>query len=248
MAIAIITGGAQGIGKQIALSLLQKNYQLAIADIDPEAGNEILHELNAGTNAMFIPCDVSKEDQVQNVVKRTLESFGRIDLLVNNAGISINKHLTELSLEEWKKVMDTNVTSAFLFSKYCAPSLTQNKGTIINICSTRAFMSEANTEAYSASKGAIYSLTHAMAVSLGPAVRVNSISPGWIEVSELQKKSRRNTPVLSAEDHSQHPCGRVGNAKDIANMVLFLASSENGFITGQNFVIDGGMTRKMIYV
>ena len=109
-------------------------------------------------------------------------------------------------------------------------------------------MSEANTEAYSASKGGIFALTHALAVSLGPDIRVNSISPGWIEVSELKKSSQRSSPVLSEADHLQHPSGRVGKATDISSTILFLINPENTFITGQNFIIDGGMTRKMIYV
>jgi len=109
-------------------------------------------------------------------------------------------------------------------------------------------MSEKDTEAYTASKGGIFALTHSLAVSLGPDIRVNSISPGWIEVSELKKKSERKAPVLSEQDHLQHPAGRVGKTTDISSMILFLISPENSFITGQNFIIDGGMTKKMIYV
>ena len=135
----------------------------------------------------------------------------------------------------------------FLFAKQALAHLQAAQGSIVNIASTRALMSEANTEAYSASKGAIVALTHALAVSLGPKVRVNCISPGWIETSEWRRSSVRHAPELREIDHSQHPAGRVGIPEDIASMVSFLISSENGFITGQNFVIDGGMTRKMIY-
>ena len=122
------------------------------------------------------------------------------------------------------------------------------KGSIINISSTRTFQSEPNTEAYSASKGGILALTHSLAISLGPEIKVNCISPGWIDVSGIKKKSKANQIELSEADHSQHPAGRVGKPEDIANMVLFLLNPENDFITGQNFIIDGGMTRKMIYV
>ncbi|MBU0910682.1 MAG: SDR family oxidoreductase, partial [Proteobacteria bacterium] len=134
-----------------------------------------------------------------------------------------------------------------LFAKYAVPHLRLAHGNIINIASTRALQSEAHTEAYSASKGGLVALTHALAVSLGPAIRVNCISPGWIEVGKWRKNKSRHPPALSAQDHQQHPAGRVGTPHDIAAMVAFLISGEAGFITGQNFVIDGGMTRKMIY-
>jgi NAD(P)-dependent dehydrogenase (short-subunit alcohol dehydrogenase family) len=135
-----------------------------------------------------------------------------------------------------------------LCSKYAYPYLKKEKGVIINIASTRAFMSEPNTEAYSASKGGIYALTHALAISLGPDIRVNCISPGWIEVSEWKKKSLRKPAELTELDHKQHPAGRVGRPEDIASLVLYLISDEAGFITGANFIVDGGMTRKMIYL
>jgi NAD(P)-dependent dehydrogenase (short-subunit alcohol dehydrogenase family) len=141
-----------------------------------------------------------------------------------------------------------NLTGAFLCAKYAAPHLRKNGGSIVNVASTRAFMSERHTEAYSASKGGLFALTHALAVSLGPEVRVNSISPGWIETSELRKRSARTPARLSAQDHSQHPAGRVGNAEDVAALALFLLDPGNSFVTGQNFVVDGGMTKKMIYV
>ena len=153
-----------------------------------------------------------------------------------------------LTLQEWNKVLAVNLTGAFLCAKYAARHLKEAKGSIINICSTRAQMSEPNTEAYTASKGGIYALTHAMAVSLGPEVRVNSISPGWIDVSMNKKSSIRKPEKLTGMDHLQHPAGRVGQGEDIARMIEFLMAPKNNFITGQNFVVDGGMTKKMIYV
>ncbi len=245
---AIITGGAQGIGFQTAETLLQHNYQVVIADVDKDAGEEAMVSLRPHGKVHFVQVDISKEDDVTRLVDQTVELFGGIDVLVNNAAISINKCIEELSLFEWNKVMGINLTGAFLCSKYAVPHLRRAHGSIINMCSTRAFMSEKNTEAYSASKGGIFALTHAMAASLGPDIRVNSISPGWIEVSGLKKESERKTPILTDQDHLQHPAGRVGKATDISSMVLFLVSPENSFITGQNFVVDGGMTRKMIYV
>jgi NAD(P)-dependent dehydrogenase (short-subunit alcohol dehydrogenase family) len=141
----------------------------------------------------------------------------------------------------------TNLTGMFLTTKHAAAELRKGRGAIVNIASTRALQSEPNTEAYAASKGGIVALTHALAMSLGPAVRVNCISPGWIDVSEWKKPSQRKAAELRPEDHAQHPAGRVGTPLDIGKLALYLLSSDAGFITGQNFVVDGGMTRKMIY-
>ncbi|MCS7202320.1 MAG: SDR family oxidoreductase [Dictyoglomus sp.] len=246
--VAIITGGGQGIGKAIAKKFLENNIQVVIAEIDESAGKEVEEEYSSIGNIKFIKTDVSKEEDVKNMVEETINIFGKINYLINNAGISINKHITELSLEEWNKVIGVNLTGAFLCAKYAYPYLKKEKGVIINIASTRAFMSEPNTEAYSASKGGIYALTHALAISLGPDIRVNCISPGWIEVSEWKKRALRRAPELTEIDHKQHPVGRVGKPEDIANLVYFLISDEAGFITGANFIVDGGMTRKMIYL
>ncbi len=244
---AIVTGGGQGIGSVIAISLFEEGYQVAVFEVDPEAGKEISEDINAPDRFLFIETDVSNEMQVIRSMEETAEKFGSIDILINNAAISRNKPLQDLSVNEWRRVIDVNLTGAFICSKYAAPYLKKAEGSIINICSTRAFMSEPNTEAYSASKGGIFSLTHALAMSLGPDVRVNSISPGWIDVTRLKKKKDRNPYQFRKIDHEQHPAGRVGNAEDIASMVLFLIDKKNSFINGQNFTIDGGMTIKMIY-
>lgn len=248
MKTAIITGGAQGIGRQVSETLLKNGYQVTIAEKDADAGKEAVEYLQHFGSVLFIPCDISLEKDVKKIFDETIGHFGQLDVLINNAAIMIHKPVTELTLEEWNQVIGTNLTGAFLCSKYAAPHLKKTRGNIINMSSTRAFMSEKDTESYSASKGGIYALTHALAISLGPEVRVNCISPGWIEVSDLKKSSLRKDPQLSAEDHLQHPAGRVGRATDISSMILFLISPENSFITGQNFIIDGGMTRKMMYV
>lgn len=246
---AIVTGGAQGIGKAITQRLLHEGWAVMIADVDEEAGREAVDALRDLGSVRFTMCDVADEAQVRAMVDETCRAFGGIDLLVNNAGIGINKPITDLSLAEWRRVIDVNLTGAFLCAKYAAPALRERAGAIVNIASTRALMSEPHTEAYAASKGGIVALTHALAMSLGPEVRVNCISPGWIEVSAWKKHSQRHMPVLSEQDHRQHPVGRVGTPEDIAAMVSFLAAgATSGFITGQNFVVDGGMTRKMIYV
>jgi NAD(P)-dependent dehydrogenase (short-subunit alcohol dehydrogenase family) len=246
--VAIVTGGGQGIGKAIAKRLLELKNRVVIAEIDEEAGIETQQELGALGDVQFIRTDIACEADSLQLAQQTHERFGRIDILINNAAIAKRKPLLELGLEEWNEVISVNLTGAFLCCKFCIPYLRHAKGSIINISSTRALMSEPNTEAYSASKGAVIALTHAMAMSLGPDVRVNCVSPGWIEVSDWQKKRSRQVPGLRPEDHSQHPSGRVGKPEDVAGMVSFLVSAEAGFITGQNFIIDGGMTRKMTYL
>jgi NAD(P)-dependent dehydrogenase (short-subunit alcohol dehydrogenase family) len=152
-----------------------------------------------------------------------------------------------LELEQWQRRIDVNLTGAFLMAKHSIPHLRQRRGSIVNIASTRALQSEPNSEAYAATKGGLLALTHALAMSLGPDVRTNSISPGWIDVRAWQANAPSEPQPLSATDHEQHPSGRVGKPEDVAAMVAYLVSPDARFVTGQNFVIDGGMTRKMIY-
>lgn len=242
----IITGGAQGIGKIIAQELLQNNYCISVFDNDKEALTEF--ELEIGNEyCSFYHVDVSKEKEVMLVINESYKRNKNIYGLINNAAIAINKPISELVLEEWQQVINTNLTGTFLCSKHALPYLKESKGCIINMASTRAFQSEPNTEAYSASKGGIFALTHSLAMSAAHNVRVNCISPGWIDVSAIKKKSSAHQIDLSKEDHEQHPAGRVGNGLDIARTVLFLLDKKNDFITAQNFVVDGGMTKKMIY-
>jgi NAD(P)-dependent dehydrogenase (short-subunit alcohol dehydrogenase family) len=243
--VAIVTGGAQGIGRGISMFFYNKDIQVIAVDLDEEAGLELQSML---PGVYFIKADVGDEHEVFEAVNETIRQFGQLDYLINNAGISINKPIETLSLDEWNRVLSTNLTSVFLFAKHAASWLKKTKGSIVNIASTRAFMSEANTEAYSATKGGVVALTHALAISLGPEVRVNSVSPGWIEVSDYQKSANRQIPVHSEADRIQHPVGRVGRPDDIADFVYYLISRADSFITGQNFTIDGGMTKKMIYV
>ena len=247
--VALVTGGAQGIGRAIAQRFLQGGMNVVIADCDAAACEETEAALSPLGGVAAIPCDVSVENDVKNVISRVSDRFGRLDTLVCNAGITPpGIPVTGLSLEQWRRVIDVNLTGCFLCVKYAVPLLEQSNGSIITMASTRHLQSEPHTEPYSASKGGIVALTHALAISLGPKIRVNCISPGWIETADWKKQGSRSTPNLTAKDHAQHPAGRVGTPPDIAAMAVFLASPEAGFITGQNFVIDGGMTRKMIYV
>jgi NAD(P)-dependent dehydrogenase (short-subunit alcohol dehydrogenase family) len=240
--VVVVTGGARGIGKCIALTYAEHGAKVVVADRLPDEGQQVLQKiLERGTQGMFQETDVSDPKQIQTLMEKTVQTFGCIDILINNAGITCWKSPYELSVEEWDIVLHTNLRSVFLCSREAAKSMRlHGGGVIVNIASTRALMSEPNSEAYAASKGGILALTHALAVSLGPdGIRVNAISPGWIETGDVSQ--------LREIDHLQHPVGRVGTPEDIARACLFLTHPDNGFLTGENLVVDGGMTRKMIY-
>lgn len=237
--VALVTGGERGIGRAIVERLLGEGYRVLVAGIDADAAAALTASAPA-QRLRFVRCDVGVENEVAAAVAQVLEWTGRLDLLVANAGIADPHGTTpeELSLDQWERVLRTNLTGAFLCAKHGLPALKRSRGSLVFIASTRALMSEPQTEAYAASKGGLVALAHALAVSAGPAVRVNAISPGWIHLGESSE--------LSSEDHAQHPVGRVGEGADIADAVLYLARA--GFVTGQNLVVDGGMTKKMIYV
>jgi NAD(P)-dependent dehydrogenase (short-subunit alcohol dehydrogenase family) len=243
---AVVTGGAQGIGRATAELLAERGYDVLIADADVEAGREAA----AATGLLFVRCDVASERSVRGCIDRTLGRFGRLDALINNAGIASPETgpVERLALREWNRRLAVNLTGMFLMAKHAARALRRARGVIVNIASTRALQSEPDTEAYAASKGGVVALTHALAVSLGPQVRVNCVSPGWIAVSALKKRAARKPVRLSRADHAQHPAGRVGRPEDVAQLVAFLVSDAAGFVTGQNYLLDGGMTKKMIYV
>jgi hypothetical protein len=185
-----------------------------------------------------VTCDVADPAAVEALVNDLHAQQGRLDALICNAGIMIRKPIAQLSPAEWSQVLGTNLTSTFLLVRAAEPLLRTAKGAVVTIASTRARMSEPDTEAYAASKGGLVALTHALAISLGPDIRVNCISPGWILT-----KGPQPTP----EEHRFHPAGRVGTAEDIAALTAFLIGPDAGFITGAEFVVDGGVTRKMIY-
>ncbi len=250
--VVLITGGAKGIGRAICHAFSKAKYKVYFVDLDTGAGKELA---SAMPGSVFIPCDVGDQESIRQAVEQVAKVEKKIDVLVNNAGIALNHDfLSGDAVSAFEKVIDVNLRGTFSFSHYTAQYMTN--GAIINIASTRALQSEANTEGYSASKGGIVALTHAMAMSLAPRhIRVNAISPGWIDVQQYQSAASNkpsphaNPHQITQKDQEQHPVGRVGIPDDIANMVLFLSDKEkSGFITGQNFVVDGGMTKKMIYV
>src|SRR6478672_10362998 len=233
--VAIVTGAANGIGRAISHHLLDAGW--CVLAVDLPKMRLIQHFRGWARSSATMEGDVSDEDVVREAVRFALDRFGRLDAVVANAGVMIRRPIRRLSLEDWRHVIDTNLTATFLLARAAQRPLRSAKGSIVTIASTRALMSEPNTESYSASKGGLLALTHALAISLGPGVRVNCVSPGWIVTNPDQKLRRK--------DHLQHPVGRVGWPQDIAEMVAFLLDGKRaGSITGANFIVDGGMTRK----
>lgn len=220
--VCVITGGANGIGKAIANEFIKNNAKCYIIDI--VEGDHFIG-------------DISDKNTLEQFVKYVIDKEGKIDYLINNAP-PITKGINDCSYEDFNKALAIGVTAPFYLSKLFLPYFNDNAA-IINISSSRDRMSQPQTESYTASKGAISALTHALAISLSHKVRVNSISPGWINTT--------NEPINDELDHLQHPTGRVGNPLDIANLVLFLCSDKASFINGENICVDGGMTKQMIY-
>jgi NAD(P)-dependent dehydrogenase (short-subunit alcohol dehydrogenase family) len=229
---ALVTGAAQGIGRAISALLASRGYRVAVADVKAPTGP-------LAPGIFYVRVDVSSEGSVRAAIQGAVKRLGRLDALINNAGIAspANGPVEKLSLREWNRRIGVNLTGAFLMAKHGAPHLRRTHGAMVNIASIRALQSERDTEAYAASKGGLVALTHALAISLGPQVRVNCVSPGWIAKEKLRRK-----------DHAQHPVGRAGRPEDVAELVAYLVSEDAGFVTGQNFIIDGGMARKMVYV
>lgn len=219
--VAVITGGAHGIGKVIAEEFQKEGAIVRIIDI--AEGNHYVG-------------DIGKKEVLEDFADKVIKENGHIDFLINNA-LPLMKGIDTCSYEEFEYALSVGITAPFYLTKLFQPYFADG-ASIINISSSRDRMSQPQTESYTAAKGGIAALTHALAVSMAGKVRVNSISPGWIDTEYT---------VYEGPDAYQQPAGRVGNPKDIANMVLYLCSDKAGFITGENICIDGGMTRQMIY-
>ncbi|MGV2619822.1 SDR family oxidoreductase [Halobacillus sp. ACCC02827] len=237
--LVMITGAANGIGKGLSLYYAEKGAQVIALDVDEEAGKKLSDENPA---IHFLVCDVRDPSAIKKIHEDVKKRFGTITILINNAGVSRFQSLFDIDAEGFDDVIHTNLRSCFLMSKYAAELWreTGTKGRIVHIASTRAFMSEPDSEAYAASKGGIYALTHALAASLSPyQIRVNAVSPGWIHTGDAED--------LRDIDHQQHLSGRAGNVRDVAKACAYLTDPDNHFVNGENIVLDGGMTRKMIY-
>ncbi|MCK9910697.1 SDR family oxidoreductase, partial [Microbacteriaceae bacterium K1510] len=215
--VVIVTGAGKGIGRGVAQAYAEHGAKVLIAERNESDGKETERLIKeAGGEAFFQLADVSRPEQIEALMSKAEELYGRIDVLINNAGLSRWKSPYKLTVEEWDTVINTNLRSVFLCSREAAKVMrTQGGGSIVNMASTRALMSEPETEAYAASKGGILALTHALAISFAPDhIRVNAISPGWIEVGDYE--------ALREIDHTQHPSGRVGKPEDIARACLYL--------------------------
>lgn len=237
----IVTGAASGIGRALAIAYAARGANVVVADVKQADGKRTGKTIReSGAKAVFVKADVGKEADVVRLIAESIDAFGAIDILINNAGIGRPKSPYRLKLADWDTVLRTNLYGAFLCSRETAKHMRRRGGCIVNIASTRALMSEPNSEAYAASKGGIVALTHALAASLGPdKIRVNCISPGWIETTAYDD--------LRDVDHHQHPAGRVGKPDDVVRACVYLTDPSNDFVTGINLIVDGGMTRKMIY-
>ncbi|MBN2796395.1 MAG: SDR family oxidoreductase [Clostridia bacterium] len=225
--VVVITGGASGIGRNIAEAFMNEGAKVAVIDQQESDQNFTL----------FFQGNISDESVLLAFKSKVIETFGNVDFLINNACISKGGILSSCSYEDFLYVQKIGVVAPYYLSMLLLPHFS-NHGAIVNISSTRAFQSQPDTESYTAAKGGITALTHGLAISLSGKVRVNSITPGWIDTTDS---------TFSKSDASQHPVGRVGQPKDIANMVLFLCSDKASFMTGENITIDGGMSKLMIY-
>jgi NAD(P)-dependent dehydrogenase (short-subunit alcohol dehydrogenase family) len=241
--IVLVTGGAGGIG-QATCAAFGENGDFVIA-LDVDRGKGLAWEksfLAKGYRGIFQHYDLTNADGLAQLVRSLESMYGAMDVLINNAGIGGFTPLNDLTVAHWDHILNVNLRSMVFLAKECSRGMKKKKsGRIVNISSTRFHMSEPGSEAYAASKGGIVALTHALSLSLAnTGITVNCISPGWIE--------HRDYTNLRLEDHTQHPSGRVGTPEDIARLCLFLTEPDNDFINGENIIIDGGMTRKMIYL
>ena len=241
--VCVVTGGANGIGRCIAEEFGKAGASVAFIDIDEAAGSRLLDRLGQ-ENALFYTGSLTEEAVLHGFADAVIRRFGRVDFLVNNACISRKGLLSGCGFDDFNDVLKLGVTAPYMLSKLFLDSFAPN-ASIVNISSTRAFMSQPDTESYSAAKGGISALTHALAISLSGRVRVNAISPGWIDTGAYHDDAQ--AADFSAQDCAQHPAGRVGTPMDIARAVMYLCSEDATFIDGEDIVIDGGMTRQMIY-
>lgn len=237
--VCIITGAANGIGNSIAKSFQKEGAFLAFIDKDFENGQNLLREISGTDDRhFFYHGDIGREADLIGFVEAVKRRYGKVDYLINNACFSNKGLLSDCSYEEFNEVLRVGITAPYYLTRLLKDHFNDG-ASIVNISSTRAGMSQKDTESYSAAKGGIMAITHAMAMSLSGIARVNSISPGWIDTTNAER--------FSEPDKFQHPSQRVGIPEDIARVVLFLCEPKSDFVNGENITVDGGMSKKMIY-
>lgn len=246
--VAIVTGGAMGIGKSTAKLMAAEGAKVVIADINREQGEQTAHEIASAGVVEFIQTDVSKSDDIENVVQKTVSHFGKLDILFNNAGVAIGGSVVEMSEEDWNRVININLSSVYRGCKYAIPEMMKNgQGSIVNTSSVQALTGFRSWAGYAATKGGIIALTQQVALEYAPYhIRVNAIAPGTINTPMNTKifDSIDDPQALINEWNNMHPLGRFGQPDEVGNAVVFLASDEASFITGICVRIDGGLLVK----
>jgi len=241
--VVLITGASNGIGKTLAKAYAEEGATVLMVDHDKGNGEKLEKELlEHHEQVYFHYCELRDPSAIEELFETIDEQFETPTILINNAGVSRFQNIFDVTVDEWENTIQTNLRGTFLMSQEIGKRWRDQgiHGRIVNLASTRALMSEEDSEAYAASKGGILALTHALAMSLSVyQIRVNSISPGWIQTEAYEE--------LRPIDHTQHPSKRVGHAMDVARACFYLTDKENAFVTGENLVVDGGMTRKMMY-
>ncbi|MEE8824683.1 glucose 1-dehydrogenase [Lentilactobacillus sunkii] len=238
--VAIVTGGASGIGLETVKLFLKEGAKVAIGDYS-DKGDEIAASLNAGDNILFIKTNVTNEDEVKNLIAKTVEKFGHLDIMFANAGIANDANITELPLDKWQRTIDINLTGIFLSDKYALEQFLKqgNGGVIVNAGSIHSLVGLPNVTAYGAAKGGVKILTQTLAATYAKqGIRVNAIAPGYIDTPLLDKVN----PGAKERLAQLHPLGRLGKPSEIAKAVAFLASDDASFVIGATLVADGGYT------
>ena len=243
--VVVVTGGASGIGQCLTREFANSGAKVAFVDLNLASGQstaKIIEE--EGGEVFFYSGDIGEVSVLRGFVTEVINRFGHIDYLINNAMFSKKGILSDCSYEDFNYVLRVGVSAPYMLTKLFLPYFNSGAA-IVNLSSTRAFQSQRNTESYSAAKGGITALTHALAISLVGKVRVNSVAPGWIDTGSTYDKDYM--PHYSVADKAQHPSKHVGNPMDIARAVFFLCDEKNSFINGQNITVDGGMSKLMVY-
>ncbi|MEB6342510.1 glucose 1-dehydrogenase [Mammaliicoccus sciuri] len=248
--VIIVTGAGKGIGKGIAKQLGSKGAKIVVATIDPEFGKETVTEIiDNGGDAYFVETDVSKEESIINMVNETVNHYGKINTLVNNAGITVFKSIEEATVEDWDSIINIDLRGTFLCSKHVIPEMKkQGGGSIINISSNHSIATLPDTDMYAAAKGGVNAMTRGMALSLGKYnIRVNAICPGFTNTSHLKNwfDSMENEDEVRQGVLDLHATSRINEPEDIGKLAQYLASDDSVMMTGEHLVIDGGLSARL---